>query len=367
MSYAESEEIKMNLLEKMKELVDRNVIPGGCLRVHQHGIVVFEACVGYSNIEKRIPVETNTIYRMCSMTKLITATAVMQLEEQKELSLDDSIIKFFPGFPKNKEMITVRHLLTHSCSMGQSEISMKYYYKNLKSNDTWEERIAQWGEMPLDCPVGTSADYSPVIAYDLLGRIVEVVSGQRLGDYIHKYITFPLKMKDSSFELPLDKGERWATLYQMDKGKLVPAVDEIINRQTESGYDQGCGGLYSTLDDFDRFTEMLAEGGTLSGKQILKEETLWLMRTPGQITMDELRPGQRWGLGFLIFQHPEWTGRKLGHNTYGWSGAYGTHMYVDPVNDLCMTFMTGRKDIGGADSVASIELENIIFEIFCQT
>lgn len=100
--YVESEEIKVNLLEKMNELVKRNVIPGGCLRVHQHGKVVYEGCVGYSNIEKKISVETDTVYRMCSMTKLITATAVMQLEERKELSLDDSIIKFFPGFPKNK-------------------------------------------------------------------------------------------------------------------------------------------------------------------------------------------------------------------------------------------------------------------------
>lgn len=92
---------------------------------------------------------------------------------------------------------------------------------------------------------------------------------------------------------------------------------------------------------------------------------VWLMRTPGQITMDELKPGQRWGLGFLIFQHPEWTGRKLGRNTYGWSGSYGTHMYIDPENDLCMTFMTGRKDIGGADSPASLELENEIYREFC--
>lgn len=355
----------MDLAEKMQELVKRNVIPGGALRVHQHGKTVFEGCVGYSNIEKKIPVKTDTVYRMCSMTKLITAVAVMQLAEQNQVSLDDSILKFFPMYPRDKEKITVRHLLSHSCGMGQSEISMKYYYNNMELTDTLEERAARWGDMPLDCPIGTSADYSPNVAFDLLGRIIELVSGQSLREFIRTNITKPLDMKDTSFEVPRDKGDRWAVLYQSNGEKLVPVADEIAITQADSGYNQGCGGLYSTLDDYDRFTEMVYERGSLNGKQILKEETLWLMRTPGQVTMDELKPGQRWGLGFLIFQHPEWTARKLGHNTYGWSGSYGTHMYVDPVNDLCMTFMTGRKDIGGADSIASMELENIIYEMFC--
>lgn len=355
----------MGLVEKMQELVKRNVIPGGALRVHQHGKVVYEGCVGYSNIEKRIPVEIDTVYRMCSMTKLVTAVAAMQLVERNQLSLDDSIMKFFPAFSQNKKEITVRHLLTHSCGMGQSEISMRYYYKNMKLTDTLEDQVARWGEMPLDCPIGTSADYSPNVAFDILGRIIELVSGQSLREFIRDNITEPLDMKDSSFAVPRDKGDRWAVLYQSAGGELVPVTDETAIAQADYGYNQGCGGLYSTLDDYDRFTEMVYERGTLNGKQILKEETLWLMRTPGQITMDELKPGQRWGLGFLIFQHPEWTARKLGHNTFGWSGSYGTHMYVDPVNDLCMTFMTGRKDIGGADSIASLELENIIYEMFC--
>lgn len=228
-------------------------------------------------------------------------------------------------------------------------------------NETLEQRISKWADMPLDHPVGTSASYNPNVAFDLVGRIIEIVSSQNLRDYISENITAPLDMRDSSFAVPRNKGTRWAKLYEKKGDALVLTNDNDAIRQADSGYNQGCGGLYSTLRDYDRFTTMLYHGGNLEGHQILRDETLQLMRTPGQITGDVLRPGQRWGLGFLIFQEPEKTRRALGKNTFGWSGSYGTHMYIDPKNDLCVTFMTGRKDIGGADSPASFAIERAIY------
>lgn len=353
------------LTETLDELVEKHIVPGCALRVRKNGEIVYDGCSGYADMENRIPVTPDTIYRMCSMTKLVTAVAVMQLVERGKISLDDSIIQFFPRFRRDKSQITIRHLLCHSCGMGQGKKSMQYYNSHISLDETLEERIEKWADMPLDCPIGSSASYNPNVAFDLAGRVVEIVSGQDLRRYIAEQITGPLDMPDSSFEVPRNEGTRWAKLYEKRGTALVRTDDSIAIQQADHGYNQGCGGLYSTLRDYDRFTTMLYCGGTLDGHQILDRDTLWQMRTPGQVTEDSLRPGQKWGLGFLIFQHPEWTGRTLGQNTFGWSGSYGTHMYIDPENDLSVTFMTGRKDIGGADSPASLTIEKAVYKIYC--
>ena len=352
------------LQEKMECLVREGVVPGMALRVRRHGEVAFEGCAGWADIENRVPVRFDTIYRMCSMTKLVTAVAVMRLVERGALSLDDGIRKFFPNYPESKAAITVRHLLNHCCGMGQSMVGNRYISACLAPGDTQADWIEKWGDMPLDCAIGTSAHYSGQAAFDLAGRIVELVSGQALGAFIQEHIAGPLGMKDTGFTVPGDRLPRMAKLYDGASGKLTPAEDiELFQRPD---FELGCGGLYSTLDDYDRFTTMLYGGGALDGVRILSEDTLWLMRTPEQITADSLRPGQRWGLGFLVFEHPEWTNRRLGHFTFGWSGAYGTHMYIDPENDLCVTLMAARKDIGGEDSVASFAMEEAIFDQYCE-
>lgn len=348
------------LTQVLNKLVQDSIVPGCALRVRKGGKIVYEGYAGYADIENRVPVTADTIYRMCSMTKLVTAVAAMQLVEREKLSLDDGLLRFFPNFSKDKEPITVRHLLCHSCGIGQGEASMRFYHAHKALNETLEQRVAKWADMPLDYPIGVSAAYNPNVAFDLAGRIIEIVSGQNLRDYIEQNITAPLGMRDTSFAVPRNKGIRWAKLYEKKSEGFVLANDHDAIQQADHGYNQGCGGLYSTLQDYDRFTTMLYYGGSLNGRQILQEDTLLLMRTPGQITGDSLRPGQRWGLGFLIFQDPNQTGRALGKDTFGWSGSYGTHMYIDPENDLCVTFMTGRKDIGGGDSPASFAIERAV-------
>ena len=355
----------MNTIQrKMDTLTRDGVLPGCALRVRRGGEIVFDSCSGYADLENQIPVRPDTLYRICSMTKLVTAVAVMQLVERETISLDDSLLRFFPNYPASKAKITVRHLLSHCCGMGQGSIGERYMRACLAPEDTLATWIDKWGDMPLDCPVGTSAAYSPAAAFDLAGRVVEIATGQTLGEYITRNIAKPLGMKDTGFVVSDAQKPRRARLYRGAEAGFEPVEDARSVLQF-MGFEEGCGALFSTLDDFDRFTTMLYCNGELDGARIISEETLWLMRTPEQITSDSLRPGQRWGLGFLIFEHPEWTGRKLGHFTYGWSGAFGTHMYIDPQNDLCVTLMAGREDIGGADSVASFALEEAIFESFC--
>lgn len=351
--------------QELKKLIKEEVFPGAALRVRQRGEIVFEECEGYADREAKIAVKENTIYRLCSMSKLITAVGVMQLYEKNLLSLDDKIAKYFPEYPEDKANVTIRHLLNHCCGYGQGEKGTAYLLETLDMKEILEDRVKKWAYMPLDYPVGTSPAYSGIVSFDTLGRIIEIVSGQDLFIYFRKNIFEPLEMNDTVFCLDEEKQSRSAKLYSGEDGELKPVPNQMPYVSARNGYYSGAAGLCGTLNDFDTFTTMLYYGGTWKGKQFIKEDTLKLMRTPRQILNSEAVPGCPWGLGFMIFEQPEKAGRSLGRNTFGWSGAYGTHMYIDPENDLCMTLMAGRADIGGAGSIASKRLEDAIFQEFC--
>ena len=344
----------------LEKFVEDGEIPGGAQKKKKNGKLVYERCVGYGDIEKKIPVRADTIYRMCSMTKLLTAVCAMQLVERGNMSLDDNLGKWFPDFRDDLKKITVRHLLNHSCGIGQGPKSAAYYEKHCVSGDTLAERVNRWRNMPLDFPVGSSPVYSPVIAFDLLGRIIEITGREPLQSYMEQNLFEPLEMEDSTFHLSQEQRKRKALLYEKEENGLREVADERAVKELSFVYDSGCGGVYSTLRDYGHFTEMLAAEGCRKGRRVIGEKSLRLMRTTGQITDRELRPGCRWGLGFLVVENPELAGRAVGKGSFGWSGAYGTHMYVDPVNGISVTFLTGRRDIGGADSPVSRALEELI-------
>lgn len=348
-----------------QELLDTKRIPGCALRVRRHGELIYDRCFGVYDLAKAEPVTENTVYRLASMTKLITAAAVMKLVEDGVLSLNDNLVKFFPDYPEEKKRVRIRHLLNHSSSLGtpggKGEAYLMEYFR---PGVTLEERITDWAQMPFDCELGETAKYSAVVNFDTLGRIIEVASGMSCEEYYRKAILDPLGMKDTSFNLREDMAERLAAVYNSKDGVLTEAPEvAMIDALTKPSpsYQSGSGGLYSTLADYDRFTTMLAGGGILDGVRILKEETLRLMRTPRQITDEETMPGCPWGLGFMIFEHPERSGIFVAPGTYGWSGAFGTHMFVNEETGLSATFMVSMADLGGADSPISRQIEKIVF------
>lgn len=355
-----------SLLDKyFCSLLDANRIAGCGLIVRKHGEIVYNKYFGVSDVENGVMTSERTIYKLASMTKPITAAAVMILNDQRLLSLDDDLLCFFPDFPQNKKTVTVRHLLNHCSGLGQGQIGKEFYIHSIKVDDSLKDRIERLATMPFDYAPGESAAYSPMAGFDILGRIIEITSSQRLGEFLNEKIFEPLSMTDTSFYVPDEKLSRLAKVYNSINGKLELYPDEqdpvSIITANNPLYDAGCGGLKGTLADYDRFTTMLANGGELDGIRVISEESVRLMHTTRQITEAERCPGLRWGLGVMVFEHPERSQIDVKPGTFGWSGAYGTHMFVNVGSGLSCTFMTSMGDLGGSGSPISRQIERIVF------
>ncbi len=346
-------------------LLDTNRIAGCGLMVRKQGKLIYDKSYGVSDVENSVRTSKRTIYKLASMTKPITAAAVMILRDQKLLSLDNDLLCFFPNFPLNKKTVTVRHLLNHCSGLGQGQLGKEFYILSAKPEDSLKDRTERLGTMPFDYVPGESAAYSPMVGFDILGRIIEIVSGQRLGEFIDEKIFQPLGMTDTSFYVPDEKLSRLAKVYNSINGSLVYFSDDQdpVSMITTNNplYDAGCGGLKGTLSDYDRFTTMLANGGELDGVRVISEESVELMHTTRQITDAERCPGLRWGLGVMVFEHPERSQINVKPGTFGWSGAYGTHMFINMDLGLSCTFMTSMGDLGGSGSPISRQIERIVF------
>ena len=352
--------------EYFEGLLTSKRIPGCGLKVRKNGELIYDKCFGVADLDSGLKVSEDTIFFLASMTKPVVAVAAMMLVEQGKLVLDDDLLKFFPSYPEDKKTVTVRHLLNHCSGLGQGKAGNMYFAMNARPGDSLAERIERMGAMPFDYAPGESAEYSPVVGFEILGRILEIASGQRLEDLLRETIFRPLGMDDTSFFIPAEKMNRIAKIYNSVDGSLSEFSGQMnpLQRLTQSNpnYCSGCGGLKGTLKDYDRFTTMLAHGGMLDGVRIISEESLKLMRTPRQLTKAERFPGLVWGLGVLIFENPEKMHVHVAPGTFGWSGAFGTHMFISPETGLSATYMVSMGDLGGAGSPISRQIEKIVFD-----
>lgn len=350
-----------------QELIDTKRIPGCGLIVRMNGEPIYSHCMGLSDIEASHTFGADTIIHICSMTKLLIAVSIMKLVEEKKLSLNDNLVKFFPEYPEEKKRVRIRHLLNHSSSLGQLEPSNEFFYRTLDPQENLKSRVDKWADMPFDCELGESAAYSAVVNYDILGRIIEVVTGENLDIWLKENIFKPLQMNDTTYFLNEEQNTRKAACYHSEQGELILIPENhpfFASISSTFGYCSGAAGIYSTLYDYDRFTAMLANGGILDGVRIISEESLQLMKTPRQITDQVCQPGCPWGLGFMIFEEPEKSDMAVAPGTYGWSGALGTHMFIHDELGICATYMVSMDDLNGAASFISREIEKIIFEEF---
>lgn len=375
--------------EKLQHYVDNSDIAGASLIVRKSGNIVHEEYIGYADIASKIPVTDSTVFRLASMTKPVIAVAIMNMVDKGLLSITDPIAKYIPGFaemkvakeflpmtldPDTAELkaksdameyeplarpITIEDLLRHRSGLGHGFLSAKHGINaNIPGIDL-ARRMENIIACPMDFQPGTNTGYSPITAFDILGRILEVITGKKLEDVLDELIFAPLGMTETTFRLTDELIHRVPRLYARPGDTLVDTAPagKFVNHLSFS-YPCGSAGLYSTLHDYDRFTHMLANGGELDGKRILSAETVKQMASrcatdPAQFT---------WGLGMNVFSCFKTSGRYLSEGTFGWSGAFGTHFYIDPVNDVCMTLMVNRADIGGAGSYVSFGVEEAIFK-----
>ncbi len=346
-------------------------IGGATLIVNQNGERVYE---GIFYDEKIGEVKENTIYRLASMTKPVVAAAVMIARDRGLLDLDDTAAKYIPGFAemnigkldgnenpvfagKAKGQITIRHLLTHSGGLGSDMIGVKEWDRiPPEPRHSLEKMVGCYTDTLLAFEPGTKQSYSPVMAFDTLGRIIEIVSGMSLGDFLEKEIFSPLGMNDTTFEPNAEQWTRFIPMHNRVDDKAV--IADVPANEVFCGVPVTChcggGGLASTAEDYSKFAEML-----LWGKGIIKPETLHEMATP-QLPPEVMNGEQVWGLGMRVIVQDSY--KNLTKGSFGWSGAFGTHFWVDPVNKITALHMKNSFYDGGSGTRTGYNFEGDVTE-----
>lgn len=380
--------------ETMQAYVDHQEMAGGALSVRRGGNVLYR--------EKWGEVEFDSIYRMMSMTKCITAAAVMICIERGLIGLDGPLSAYIPEFHQMKVMederygpeklkklplmlltfrmdkvknrpaereITIRDLLSHSSGLQQGLAGLLAMMKEKGQYRTLKDHVLHYAGHSLDFEPGTGTGYSPLAGFDILGYVVSVVSEMSLEEFIQKEICIPLAMKDTTFFLSKEQESRLVDVYQRKRNRLLKVTgtkNDMAGFMHEKKicFEHGSGGIYSTLDDYANFGEMLLGRGSFRGTRILKPETVELMHTEAPKRHLEPEPGFVWGLGMKIRQDPEKANVAATEGTYGWSGAFGTHFFISPKDNLEVVFLMNRSDIGGSGSHISAKVEELVFGIW---
>jgi CubicO group peptidase (beta-lactamase class C family) len=359
---------------------------GSLVAVSRDGKLAHVSMRGYRDAEAGLPVEADTLWRIYSMTKPVTSVAAMMLYEEGAISLHDPVAKYIPAFEQMRvyrrgpaaameslpasQPMRVWHLMTHTAGLTYDffytnpvdETYRRVFEFGKPPKYTLAEACDRWATIPLLFEPGTSWNYS--VATDVLGRVVEVASGQRLDEFFSQRIFQPLGMHETSFSISAADKQRLAVLYGINpqSGELFAPPDWDIDRTEAPIFLSGGSGLISTASDYLRFTHMLLRGGELDGNRVLSPRTIDLMRVnhlPGGGLVgppfgrglgspgDE---GRGFGLGFGIVVDPVAAKSLAPAGEYAWSGAAGTAFWVDPINDVTVVFCTqvlfARDEIG---------------------
>ena len=368
------------LTDELRQYVDDGRVAGNVTLVARHGRIVYLEAFGERDRESDADMQVDAIFRIASQTKAIVSTAVMILQEEGELLIGDPVGKYLPEFTETtvavpragggydvvraERHVTIRDLLTHTSGYG---------YGEGVAADLWNEAgIQGWYFADRDEPIAATiaklaelpADANPgerwIYGYntDILGVIVERVSGHPLDRFLAERILEPLGMVDTHFYLPPAKRDRLATVYSAAEGGLVRA--EGTGSIGQGAYVEGPrksfsggAGLMSTATDYARFLQMLLNGGELDGQRILSRKTVELMTT-NHIGDTEFRPGQGFGLGFYVVDDVGANGVPGSVGEFGWGGAYHSTYWVDPAEDLVVVYLSQLIPAGDIDDHAKL-------------
>jgi CubicO group peptidase (beta-lactamase class C family) len=357
----------------LTEYISKGIMPNAVTFIARHGKVVHNKAYGWQNIENKFPIQLNTIYRNASQTKAITSVGLMLLFEKSKFLLDEPVSKYIPEF-KNpqvlvklnpsdssytcrpaKREITIRHLLSHTSGIPYGNIAFEKAgipgVNSLKPL-TIGEVVKKIAKLPLDLDPGEAFLYG--LNTDVIGYLIEVLSGQPLDEYLRKEVFEPLEMKDSYFYLPAEKESRLVTLYSNDSlnGQLYVCKNIANQTYPVSGaktYFSGGAGLVGTIQDYANFCKMLMNGGSFNGRRILGRKTIDLMKT-NQIGDNEVWDRQnKFGLGFEINTTKGITMNPGSLGAFGWGGMYSTDYWMDPEEDMIMIIYTNAYPFSNPD------------------
>jgi CubicO group peptidase (beta-lactamase class C family) len=340
--------------EAMEKFVADKQIAGSVTVVAGPDGVLYLDAVGKADIDGDKPMKPDSIFWIASMTKPITGTAVMMLQDEGKLKVDDPVAQYLPEFAHlnmadgTVAPVTIRHLLTHTSGLG--EISGQQA-RGLK---TLAETIPLYVAKPVAFKPGSKWVYCQS-GINTAARIVEVLSGQTFDRFVDERLFKPLGMVDTTFYLTDEQLPRLAKSYRRtNKGELEEAQNIILYGKSATSRDRfpaANGGLFSTANDYARFCRMILRGGELDGKRYLKPETVAQMTSvqSGDVKTG-FTEGNGWGLGWCVVRKPQGVTAMLSPGSHGHGGAYGTQAWIDPVKKRAYILMVQRANFPNSDA-----------------
>ena len=357
----------------LRARIDERKLSGAVLMIAQGGELQMHKALGYQDVEEQIPMKNDTIFRIFSMTKPITGTALMILHDEGKFSLDDPLEKYLPELSNLQVAIsanddgtweteaadhplTVRELMSHTGGftyfppIGNGPIAQAYVEAGIGGDATLAESIPKLKDIPLDYQPGTKWVYS--ISVDIQGYLVEKLSGQTLDAFFQERIFEPLEMEDTAFYVSADKAHRLSGMYMPSNGSLI-RTDNLGNSLGGSFLEKpaflaGGHGLTSTASDYMKFAQMHLNRGTLNGVRILSEDSIDLMRDnqlPEEVKqIGQPYPGNVFGLDFAVVENSE-IFQKAPVGTHWWWGIAGSWFWIDPVTETVFIGMIQNNDI----------------------
>ncbi len=360
-------------LQRIHESIQRHIddgdISGAVTLVSRNGRIVHFEAHGLMDIDGKKAMQKDAIFRLASMSKPVTGVAILMLVEEGKVRLSDPVSKFIPEFkdvkvavakensrplppntdpefytiPASRE-ITIRDLLTHTSGLLSGGLGARQAPKIAPRGpgDTLADYIPRLAAVPLDFQPGSQWNYSPGAAFDTLGRVVEIVSGLSFDQYLKQRIFEPLGMKDMAFAQPNEKAARRVTLYRKTPKGLERSENQ--NMLSSASYFSGAGGLSGTAEDYLQFAQMLVNGGQLNGKRLLGTRTVELISSNhvGEMFNGKLgRParGMGFGLSVAVIQDAVQAGLRVSNGSFGWDGAFGTQVWIDPKEKMVSILM----------------------------
>jgi CubicO group peptidase (beta-lactamase class C family) len=369
-----SSERLMRVHEAVQRHIDGGSLSGAVTLVARHGKIAHLEAHGLMDVESKKAMQKDGVFRLASMSKPITAVAVMMMVEEGKVRLNDPVSRFIPEFKSMKvavpkpnarggaapanpgpggrggpppevdlvsatREITIRDLLTHGSGLlsGGLGNATAGEAASRAPNDTLATYIPKLGAIALDFQPATLWRYSGLAGFDVLGRVVEIASGKPYDQFLRERLFDPLGMKDTGFALTPAIQPRLVTLYRRGQNGLERLPDQ--NGLSSSTYFSGAGGLVSTAEDYAQFATMLVNGGELNGKRYLSPRTIDLMTSNhtgdlagGQMGMSP--KGIGFGLGVQVVEDPVAADRRVSKGAWGWAGAYGTNVHIEPAADM---------------------------------
>lgn len=353
----------------IKKEIDEHRVAGGTALIIHDGKTIYNKAFGYSDIASKKKMETNSIFRIASQTKAIVSIALLQLLEKNKIGLDEPIERFIPAFSNQKvalirrdavqlvdrkRPITIRDVLTHQSGISSADehprlapLFKKYGldkllnmgYKNL------EEEIQQIAKMPLAHQPGERFSYG--LSTDVAGRLIEIISGMSLGNYLEKNIFKPLEMNDTYFYLPKEKQERLVNVYIQFRAdslqELSPSIFPVdYAKQDDNGYYSGIGGLVSTTEDYGKFLVCLLNNGKYKNKTLLTKKSMAAFLTNQLGDKTYVFGGKaslnNFGLGVGLTTEKGQVVNNASIGSFFWGGAFNTAYMVDPGRKLITLF-----------------------------